>query len=413
MAAMCLALAKLPKLGDPLDDARRLFVADGLISDGIDVRDIWTALEFDPTPLDELGKYNTNEPRVPSGSGKPSGEWTNGGSPASSAAAIAGIATRVAVETAEAAEARAPQILARLPGVAADIALLGLRLNLPLSALIETLRSTPTGGAKLVGSVVGFPSLQYSRHQDETALNVVSASDGSAIFTLYPTRVRGQYATPDGVIVASMENDELALRAGANATSRAKDDTDEPQLCPEPPVPDKKGMPGASGDRARGYVAFMKPLINPPPGEPTPLGMGYGLRNPVTGNLIVFDDCQKSSGILIDYKGLAYAGMFQSSIVRASITKKLSDEATNQVRASGGRTIVWYFAELPAMEYVQETFRRNPLLARIEFQFAPWPEGEKWRWRGGEWRRLARIAAATRNRWPTSLTRFHDVRPRS
>src|SRR5208282_375557 len=54
MAAMHIALAGLPKLPDPPDDARRLFIADGLIAEGVAPRDIWTALEFDSAPLDEL-----------------------------------------------------------------------------------------------------------------------------------------------------------------------------------------------------------------------------------------------------------------------------------------------------------------------------------------------------------------------
>jgi len=79
MAAMYLALAKLPKLHDPSDSARRLFIADALMAEGVSPRDIWTALNFDPAPLDELDKrYNPDQPRVPAGSGRASGEWTSG-----------------------------------------------------------------------------------------------------------------------------------------------------------------------------------------------------------------------------------------------------------------------------------------------------------------------------------------------
>lgn len=80
MASMLIALARLPKLRDPGDVARRLFIADALMDDGISPRDIWTALDLDPASLDEFEKfYNPDEPRVPAGSGRPSGEWTGEG----------------------------------------------------------------------------------------------------------------------------------------------------------------------------------------------------------------------------------------------------------------------------------------------------------------------------------------------
>ena len=79
LAAMHLALAGLRKLDDARDAARRLFIADGLMADGVAPRDIWTALEFDPTPLDDLEKlYNPNEARNPKGDGDISGRWASG-----------------------------------------------------------------------------------------------------------------------------------------------------------------------------------------------------------------------------------------------------------------------------------------------------------------------------------------------
>lgn len=75
-AAMEVALA-LPVLADAGDAARRLFIAEGLIAEGIEPRDIWTALEFDAAPLDALEKYDPNEPRNPKGDGNASGEWIN------------------------------------------------------------------------------------------------------------------------------------------------------------------------------------------------------------------------------------------------------------------------------------------------------------------------------------------------
>ena len=79
MAAMHVALARLPALRDPEDAAKRLFIADGLIKEGAEPRDIWIALEFDPASLDALTKFNPDEARVPAGSGRPGGRWTRDG----------------------------------------------------------------------------------------------------------------------------------------------------------------------------------------------------------------------------------------------------------------------------------------------------------------------------------------------
>src|SRR5215472_17455744 len=79
MAAMGIAMAKLPRVFEPTDAARRLFIADGLIATGVDPRDIWKALDFDASRLDAIEKFDPDEARVPAGSGKPSGEWTSSG----------------------------------------------------------------------------------------------------------------------------------------------------------------------------------------------------------------------------------------------------------------------------------------------------------------------------------------------
>ena len=81
MAAMHIALAGLPVLRDPAGAAKRLFIADGLMNEGVAPRDIWTALEFDPAPLQALEKFDQDEPRVPGGVGLPGGRWMRDGAP--------------------------------------------------------------------------------------------------------------------------------------------------------------------------------------------------------------------------------------------------------------------------------------------------------------------------------------------
>jgi len=71
-----LAFARLPKF-ETREDARLLYYADGLIKGGVPPRALMTYLGFDTRALDLL-KYNPDQPRVPAGHGRASGEWTSG-----------------------------------------------------------------------------------------------------------------------------------------------------------------------------------------------------------------------------------------------------------------------------------------------------------------------------------------------
>ena len=383
MAAMHIALAKLPRITDPGDAARRLFIADGLTAAGVAPRDIWKALGFDPAVLNALEKYDQDEPRVPAGSGKPSGQWTSGGTSLGGAAvAIGAAASSVAAigrETAQRAEAQLPKALARLPSIAARLAEVVSHLNLVLDVAQEVLQPSDAGGTVISGKVSGLPNAYYQRHQDELALQLIDKSTGHSIATLYPTGVRGQYIDRESGIVAQMEGDELVLRSATGTMSQTQTRT-KPQLCPEPKVPDYEGMVGPRADRSKAYEAVMRERTNPNPEETTPPGMAYGLINPETGELIKFDDCEHSTGDMMEYKGLGLAELLQYEPSRTNIGNDMVRQATNQVLASEGRHLVWNFAELPTLEYARTLFQGNPLLAGIELRYEPWPEGETWRW---------------------------------
>jgi hypothetical protein len=75
LAAIHLAQMGLPDIGE--DAAYRLSLAAELIDAGVAPREPARELGFDP-PAD-LAKYNPDQPRVPAGSGRESGQWTEGG----------------------------------------------------------------------------------------------------------------------------------------------------------------------------------------------------------------------------------------------------------------------------------------------------------------------------------------------
>jgi len=78
LALTHLALAGAGRLTEPRDDARRLFMADGLMKAGVSPRTILEALGGMPAPADLDRANNPDQPRVPAGSGRPSGQWTSG-----------------------------------------------------------------------------------------------------------------------------------------------------------------------------------------------------------------------------------------------------------------------------------------------------------------------------------------------
>ncbi len=78
LALTHLALAGAGRLTEPREDARRLFIADGLMEAGVSPRTILAALGAPPAPAELDRAYNPDQPRVPAGSGRPSGQWTTG-----------------------------------------------------------------------------------------------------------------------------------------------------------------------------------------------------------------------------------------------------------------------------------------------------------------------------------------------
>jgi hypothetical protein len=79
LALIHLALSGVAKLEQPVEDARRLFVADELMKAGVAPNDMVSAFVRFAGTLEELERaYDPNQPRVPPGNGRQSGQWTSG-----------------------------------------------------------------------------------------------------------------------------------------------------------------------------------------------------------------------------------------------------------------------------------------------------------------------------------------------
>ena len=79
LAHMHIALSRLGTLDRPREDARRMFVIEALIDDGVEPNAILKGFGADSAengPV--LDKYSPDQPRVPAGAGRASGRWTSG-----------------------------------------------------------------------------------------------------------------------------------------------------------------------------------------------------------------------------------------------------------------------------------------------------------------------------------------------
>jgi len=137
---------------------------------------------------------------------------------------------------------------------------------------------------------------------------------------------------------------------------------DEPRLCPayEPDRPGSDRGKKYEEDRARQYEDFVKRLINPPPEGPTPSGYVYYLPNPEeNGKPVSYDDCEwKTGSMMFEIKGETNAKLLTSRYdgLTVSATGKILKQSERQIAASGGRPIVWVFAEKEAAQFVLDLF---------------------------------------------------------
>jgi hypothetical protein len=139
LAHIHLAHSGLRALSDPREAAFRLFITESMMNVGVSPRSIFEALEIGAPYIDAVEKlYNQEEPRVPPGSGRTSGEWTRelsflGELPAAAAEELGGFARGVLAQ--------------RVSGIVAAFGLLFV---------------PPPNKLSVEGEVSGAPGLRYA-----------------------------------------------------------------------------------------------------------------------------------------------------------------------------------------------------------------------------------------------------------
>jgi hypothetical protein len=356
MAAMHLAMTGLPSLPQPKAAARRLFMADQLMKAGATPDVIFRALDLEP-PLAKaalsIGGYNPLEPR------NLRGEWALFGEVAAALAQARKLLEfgGVVVEAGELAIAVAA---VAVPTIIFGVAMIPFDQNSPKESY----------------GVPGHPDMRLERaagdllwrltYKDKSGVQRTALEQPDGTLKDYRGKTVGYIVKNQGH--AGDKGAAIALPA-----VDAKVDKNEPQLC-KAPGPDKFG--GGPGSAGRLFEDEVKPIINPPP-HTTPSGFGVALLNPITGNMVNFDDCQRSTGVMYEYKGPTYTPFLQraneNEILGPSATKKMLDQATHQIQAAEGKHIVWLFADRDAAKDVRDKFDndKNEALKTIEIKIFP------------------------------------------
>lgn len=229
------------------------------------------------------------------------------------------------------------------------------------------------------GNVAGVDGLTFLFRAGETTLYLDYApKDGRRRSLTATLGVDEVFRVKDGRIVGlKLPGGALVLDPGALSRELSRDD--EPKLCPKPEE-DKAGGSGEQGERARDFEDFIKAMLNPD--APTPRGYGVQLPNPQDGGELVFlDDCQHSTGMLVETKGAAYGKMLAKEDfpqIRISLSKDWLRQSGRQLAASGGRPLTWFFAEKGAADFARAEFdRAKGGRERIQTIYIPWTQGNR------------------------------------
>ena len=371
MATMHIALARLSKLIDPDDAARRLFIADGLIAEGVAPRDIWLALEFDPTSLDELEKYSPSQPRNPAGEHKLSGEWTREGASGAEAGGVTEASPKGAAEAGTAAE-EALLDETRAAGHAAfgtaarRLATFGAA-AVPVVDVFDVLLNSTSGAmpAPVEGTVPGRPDLRYVLDLDQRFLRIYQPPypgplvDAELLGSEFRDKRRQRKVAR--LLTTGIQFNPQALPPERTSPKDRK--SGRPRLCVIQ-QPDRTG----SDELDRDYEDFVKAKQNRPP---TKRGYGYWLRNPADRRPVVIDDCRLKTDTPIEIKR-GYSGFVASTGGRIWMAVDWGYQATRQAEASDGHDIEWHFSDKPAADWAREVFSWLPWLARVKVVWDPW-----------------------------------------
>jgi hypothetical protein len=382
LAYIHLAHSRLQVPSDVRTAAYRLFVAEHAMKAGVRTSAVFQALNIDRSYIDAVEKaYNPAQPRVPAGSGRTSGEWTDSEQTSGAAAATeAGARDKVTGSSLARAPLPAASFLGEL--TAAQLLELGAyasRLLGPAGAAVAVfglLFVPSSNNVRVEGRVPEIPGLRYSWNRDETLLHLTYDDSGGRQRTFSASLDGDVFRDVQGRVIGRvLTGGNIAIDAAAVSRDLLKED--EPRLCPDE-VPDKPGSTRGKKyeqNRAKRYEDYVKRLINPPPNT-TPSGYVYELPNPrQNGKMVTYDDCKKTALLLAEIKGPGYAKLLRDDWGKRSISEQWLDQSGRQLAARGLYPLRWYFAEKEAADFARKLFlTAGGGRDTIDIQVEPWSE---------------------------------------
>jgi hypothetical protein len=373
LAFIHLAHASLKQLKDFRMGAYRLEMAQCAMKHGASPRAVFKALNLDAHYIDAVEKeYDPAESRVPAGSGRTSGEWTAGAETDGDAAASAGEATAAEGTQRSSLPASMPLPASSFLGEldAAQVAELGAYASRVLgpagaaAAVFGLLFIPSANNVRVEGEVPEIPGLRYSWNRDETVLHLTYDAANGQRSTFTAQLEEDVFRDQNGTIVARiLPGGAIVVDAAAVFPDSANDN--EPRLCP---------MPGLDrpGERGRDYEDYIKSIVNPV--DTTPRYWGFQLVDPGTGKFVYYDDCQHTTGMMVDAKGPGYASLLTYNWGVRSITTQFLSQSMRQIDAAGSRTVCWYFAEQAAADFARQLFiQYDKGREKIEIEVESWP----------------------------------------
>lgn len=152
----------------------------------------------------------------------------------------------------------------------------------------------------------------------------------------------------------------------------------QPKLCPDPSADVPRGLHGPDGeidpakiDNAARYQKYISEVVN---GKENALdfGLGVALPDPATGKPVVFDECRRSDGTMIEAKQ-GYLLLMDNPYQKPwqDTLEKMTGDAERQVRAAGDRDIEWYFSEKKVADFIATYFGGKNIPIKIIYMPAP------------------------------------------
>jgi len=152
----------------------------------------------------------------------------------------------------------------------------------------------------------------------------------------------------------------------------------QPKLCPDPSADVPRGLHGPDGeidpakiDNAARYQRYVSEVVN---GKENALeiGLGVALTDPATGKPVVFDECRRADGTMIDAKQ-GYLLLMDNPYEKPwqDTLAKMTGDAERQVRAAGDREIEWYFSEKKVADFMATYFGGKNIPIKIIYMPPP------------------------------------------